>query len=384
MDYYKLHTISALNVLHGRYVNLGMIAPLLQSWKDKTNVEVLGHSVQGRPIYSCKIGHGETKILMWSQMHGNESTTTKGMMDFMNFLQTDSPFVNELLKEYCFCFIPMLNPDGAEMYTRFNANEVDLNRDFQNLSQPESKLLMDCYHTFKPHYCYNLHDQRTIFGAGTTGNPATISFLAPSYNEAKEYDDARLKSVAVIVKMEKTLTDFIPGQIGRFDDGFNINCAGDTFQNLKTPTILIEAGHFPNDYEREQTRKYVFIALLAGLKVQNENVVVDAFLSDYLSIPQNIPNYFDFIYKNVYINYENSNLITNFAIQFKEQLIGNEIFFNAFIVKVGELDDYFGHFEYNAQEALYSDDFDNIPKLGEKGDFYLDKNVKIVNGLIKK
>jgi murein tripeptide amidase MpaA len=35
----------------------------------------------------------------------------------------------------------MLNPDGAKTYTRENANKVDLNRDSQDLTQPESKIL---------------------------------------------------------------------------------------------------------------------------------------------------------------------------------------------------------------------------------------------------
>jgi murein tripeptide amidase MpaA len=54
----------------------------------------------------------------------------------------------------------MLNPDGADMYTRLNANEVDLNRDSQNLTQPESKVLREIFDLFQPHYCFNLHDQQ--------------------------------------------------------------------------------------------------------------------------------------------------------------------------------------------------------------------------------
>ena len=121
-------------------------------------------------------------------MHGNESTSTKGLLDFLNFLQNDIENATLILEEYTFCVIPMLNPDGAELYTRVNANEIDLNRDFQNLTQPESRLLMGLYQDFKPDFCFNLHDQRSIFGVGTTGKPATISFLAPSFDEFKEYD----------------------------------------------------------------------------------------------------------------------------------------------------------------------------------------------------
>ena len=62
--------------------------------------------------------------------------------------------------------------------------------------------------------------------------------------------------------------------------------------------------------------------------------------------------------------------------------MGHQIHFNAYIVKIGELDDYFGHFEYDANGALYSDDANNIPKLEQKADFYLNKNMKFVNGMM--
>jgi murein tripeptide amidase MpaA len=46
----------------------------------------------------------------------------------------------------------MLNPDGAKSYTRVNANEVDLNRDSQNLTQPESRVLRTAFDLFQPDF----------------------------------------------------------------------------------------------------------------------------------------------------------------------------------------------------------------------------------------
>lgn len=383
MDYNKIHIKYKINSIQGRYLNLGFIIPILESFNLKNSLQIAGYSVQQRPIYKLELGHGKTKILMWSQMHGNESTTTKGLVDFINFLQGNSESAKMILSKYLFLIIPMLNPDGAEVYTRVNANEVDLNRDFQDLSQPESSLLMDLYKAFNPDYCFNLHDQRTIFGVGDSGKPATMSFLAPSFDESKSYDASRLKSVEMILRMANELKEIIPGQIGRFDDGFNINCVGDTFQSLQTPTILIEAGHFQNDYEREQTRSFVFIALFAAFTNDNENVVVDDLLTDYLNIPQNTVIFFDYIYKNVSYNYEGSEIITNFAVQFREELLDNKIVFNGFIAKVGNLDDFRGHIEYDAEGTEYTDNMDNIPKLDAKACFSIDNKVKFVNGLVK-
>lgn len=383
MDYENVYNLYKEKTISGRYLNLEKLKPFFQSSGDKVDWKILGSSVQKKPIYGAAFGNGKIKILMWSQMHGNESTTTKGLADFMNFLNGNSKEAVEILTAYSFLIIPVLNPDGAEAYTRVNANEVDLNRDFQNLTQPESQLLMHTFEDFNPDYCFNLHDQRTIFGVANTGKPATVSFLAPSFNEERAFDEARLKSVEMIVKMYNSLKRFVPEQIGRFDDGFNLNCVGDTFQALKTPTVLIEAGHFPEDYDREKTRKYIFIVLLSAFRSSNENVIVNTVLSDYLRIPQNSPNFFDFVYRNVRINYEKSDLITNFAVQFREELIDDNVVFNGYIAKVGNLDAYFGHVDYDAESKKFSNDNLNIPKTDEIASFSIDNKVIFVNGMIK-
>ena len=147
-------------------------------------------------------------------MHGNESTTTKALFDLFNFLDSDAEEVIKWKSKFTFHFIPMLNPDGAEFYTRENANQIDLNRDFIALSQPESQLLMRVFNEIQPDFCFNLHDQRTIFGAGQTKNPATVSFLAPSYNDKKEINEVRLKAINLIASLNEKLSEFIPNQIG--------------------------------------------------------------------------------------------------------------------------------------------------------------------------
>lgn len=383
MNLEELFNLHKEQSIEGRYLTLDHIEPLLDKLNTDKQVQIIGRSVLGKPIYSYEIGKGEIRIYLWSQMHGNESTTTKALFDFINVLNSESDFAKKMLDKFTFYAIPILNPDGAALYTRENANKVDLNRDSQNLTQPESKVLRKVFETIKPHYCFNLHDQRTIFGAGNTGKPATVSFLAPSYNEEREINENRLKAINLIAGLNDVLQKYIPGQVGRFDDSFNINCIGDTFQFLGVPTILFEAGHFPNDYEREITRKFLFFSLISSFKLLGENDLVDNRINDYLNISQNKVVFYDFMYKNIKINYDGIEIITNFVAQYKEELIENKIHFNAYIAEVGELENYFGHYEYDAQGANYSDNHNNFPKVNEKADFYLNKNVKFVNGLIK-
>lgn len=380
MDYQSIFTTYKEPFLKGRYINNEYIEPVLDSLKNEFKISVLGNSVLGKPIYSVKAGRGNTRIFIWSQMHGNESTTTKALSDFLNFLKSDHELSKAYLKHFTFHIIPIVNPDGAETYTRENANNIDLNRDSVNLSQPESVILRDAFTAFKPHYCYNMHDQRTIFGL-EGDRPATISFLAPSYNEARYINEPRQKAINVIAAMNDTLQQFIPGQVGRFDDSFNINCIGDMFQSQGVPTILFEAGHFKEDYEREQSRKFIFFALLSGFSAIYENVIVVNKNSDYFNIPQNKIIFFDMMYKNVKINYENKEKITNFASQYKEVLIENSVTFQAFISEIGNLENFKGHVEYDCKGEIFSGiDGKKMPETGDSANFSIGLTRKFVNG----
>src|SRR4051794_19474957 len=54
------------------------IVPLIEKLRNNSQFEVskVGLSTQGRDIYRVKIGKGKTKVLLWSQMHGDEPTAT--------------------------------------------------------------------------------------------------------------------------------------------------------------------------------------------------------------------------------------------------------------------------------------------------------------------
>lgn len=382
MEYSNLFDKYKAESLYGRYIHLSHIEPLLHVFEAKGSLDSVGQSVLGKPLYKYQCGNGNTKIFIWSQMHGNESTTTKALFDFLNYLHSNENWEMKLLEKFTFCILPMVNPDGASLYTRENANGVDINRDSQKRSQPESRVLRQVFDDFKPDYCFNLHDQRTIFGVGNTGFPATVSFLAPSYDEDRAINSVRKKAMDLIVAMNKTLQKYIPNQVGRFDDAFNLDCIGDTFQSLGVPTVLFEAGHFPKDYDREQTRKMIFIALLSGLMAINENDIVHNDLIDYLNIPQNTQTFYDIIYKNIKINYDGNKIITNFASQYKEELIDDKISFKAYIQNIGNLTEYFAHQEYDAEGRDYYDDFDNMPKINQLANFSFGNDMKFVNGIL--
>ncbi len=328
----------------GRYFHNNQLEDFISMHSDRFEFETIGTSVEHRNIYGLQIGSGSKKVLMWSQMHGNESTTTKAVLDFLNSIAEDleNLYNKSLLEETSLYIIPVLNPDGAANYTRVNANNVDLNRDMQDLSQPESRLLMKVYREFQPDFCLNLHDQRTIFSAGETNLPAILSFLTPSSDIDRSITGARKDSMSLIAGIVKDLKDELGERIGRYDDGFNINCAGDTFQSLGTPTILFEAGHYPGDYNRDVTRKFMFKALRSCLEQIMNGQSPDH--RQYLKIPENAKCFRDVILRNVNIDGDQNDIL----IQFKETLVHDRIRFVPVIEGIHKDSVLFGHREIDA------------------------------------
>ncbi|WP_431123576.1 M14 family metallopeptidase [Flagellimonas flava] len=329
--------------IEGRYVTLKSLQKTWLNTLDSSLVETIGSSVLGNAIFSINLGSGPKKVLMWSQMHGNESTTTKAVLDLVNCLVAGGACGESILENCTLCIVPILNPDGAAAYTRVNANEVDLNRDAKNRTQPESVVLRELFERFQPDFCFNLHDQRTLFSAGKADKPATVSFLSPSNNPERTVDQTRTVAMQLIVAMNRMLQDQIPGQVGRYDDGFNENCIGDTFQMLGVPTILFEAGHFQEDYQREDTRKYIFMALLEVLGVISKNRITDFSHQEYFDIPENEKLFFDILIRNAHLINESLPVNHQVGIRFVETLKNGAIDFVPEVAEVGELAASFGH-----------------------------------------
>ena len=343
--------------------------------------EVIGFSFQNRKIYKLSEGTGKFKILFWCQMHGNETTATKALFDIWNLLNSENEIVKELLNNVSIDFIPQLNPDGANIYSRRNAAGIDLNRDFLKEQSPEIKVLKQLVDKEKYDFLFNMHDQRTIFHPKNSNKPATLSFLAPSTDNTKNFPENHKKAVQLISCMISELTTFIPDQIARFSDEFYPKATGDNFQKAGYTTILMECGHYPLDYQRNNTRKFTALAILSALNAvlnADYQTVSDNF---YYQTPVNDQKFFDILYKGIKLKNESSTIITDMGIQFEEilELGAKEIIFKAKIAEIGDLLDNFGHEFYDAEERIFKNETGTLPKIGDAADFNLE-DWKIRNG----
>lgn len=302
----------------------------------------IGKSVNLLPIYGLKVGNGPVKVLIWSQMHGNESTTTRAILDILEDFKVGKAL--EILDQLSLYIIPQLNPDGAKAYTRYNANDVDLNRDAVKLTQPESVALKAVFEKFQPDFCFNLHGQRTIFAAGKKGNPSTLSFLSPAAESRRLVTPTRLKGMQIVVAINNSLASRLPNQIGRYEDVFNINCVGDLFTSLGVPTVLFEAGHYPMDYDRNTTLKFIRESIMTALNAIAKKDYLQFTADEYQQIPENAKDYVDIIIHGATIT-DGGQTLSNqtLALQYEEVLDNKSILFQPKCVTYGQNLELMGH-----------------------------------------
>jgi len=230
-------------------------------------VEEIGHSAEGRPLRHVAWGQGDKSVLLWSQMHGDESTASMAIADLFRFLgeHPEHPLVQRLRARTTLHFLPVMNPDGAARFQRRNAQGVDVNRDARALATPEGRALHGLRERLKPDFGFNLHDQNVGTRAGDSDRGTAIALLAPAYNEAREVDATRLRAIEVAVAIRAVLEPYIPGHIAKWDDTFNPRAFGDLTAAAGVSTILVESGGIEGDSQKQRLRKLNFLALAGAL-----------------------------------------------------------------------------------------------------------------------
>ena len=127
---------------------------------------IAGSSVEGRPILYVVLGQGPDVSFIMATIHGDEPAGTSLVRRLIRYLQQN----RDLLAGRTVVLLPIANPDGLALGTRYNANEVDLNRNFiaanrrndvkggeDALSEPEAKAIYELIHQYNPLRIVSIH-----------------------------------------------------------------------------------------------------------------------------------------------------------------------------------------------------------------------------------
>ncbi|HSR31973.1 MAG TPA: M14 family zinc carboxypeptidase [Anaerolineae bacterium] len=88
--------------------------------------QIIGYSVEGRPISAHRIGDGPIKIALIGDIHGEFEANTHVLAQ--QLLEHFRAHPQEVPTATSLWIIPTMNPDGLATGHRWNANDVDLNR----------------------------------------------------------------------------------------------------------------------------------------------------------------------------------------------------------------------------------------------------------------
>lgn len=157
---------------------------------------VIGYSVQGRPIIAYYYGNGSTTVLFTGGIHGSERSGSYIMRDWVSHLDS---YAYNIPDDKQVVIVSDVNPDGLASSSRYNANNVNIDRNFPSinwksdidtstgiivggggaspLSEPETVALANLTTSLRPRLEVSFHAQGSLIGANQVGDSVSIGNL---------------------------------------------------------------------------------------------------------------------------------------------------------------------------------------------------------------
>lgn len=197
-----------------------------------TEVEQVGTSVDGRAINALVISsysgsstgpaslEMEPRVRISAGIHGNEKVTAEVLVRYTNYLLSEfnngSTEITDLVNTRYIVIIPVINPDGYTISRRYNANGVDLNRNFSR----------------------GWSDESPVYGTAAFSEPESLA--VSQYTISKRFTTGiTLHSGTVIVNMPFDYTTTLPVEDDLVQEFGRAYSKAGTF--LSNPDILADS-----------------------------------------------------------------------------------------------------------------------------------------------
>ncbi|MFW5748747.1 MAG: M14 family metallopeptidase [Chloroflexota bacterium] len=184
---------------------------------------IFGRSVEGRDLYARRIGTGSTILMLVGGIHGGYEANTVTLVEELIAYFEATP--GAVLPGLSLVLIPVLNPDGLargpSLTGRFNANAVDLNRNWDcgwepvayfrdqqinpgtaPFSEPETQALASLVYDVRPALVLVYHSAANgVFAGdcptgGVSAEMVRVLGTATGYNFGVPFDDYTVTGTA--------------------------------------------------------------------------------------------------------------------------------------------------------------------------------------------
>ncbi len=233
-------------VAKGIVSKYGVVSESAWSYTARTTchtTETIGYTQRGRAINAYFFGNGTTSVLYVGAIHGNEASASYILQDLIDYLEANSRVIPA---DKQVVIVPTINPDGLAARSRFNANGVNLNRNFNTadwkkdindtgglkesgggsepMSERETKAIAGLAARLRPQLVVSYHAVGSVVIANQSAGYSTGK--AREYSSLVGYRNGTDAS-SEIFNYEIT---------GTFDDWL--------IEKLGTPSIIVELGSY--------------------------------------------------------------------------------------------------------------------------------------------
>jgi hypothetical protein len=242
--------------------------------KGLIQLEVIGYTNQGREIYLAKSGEPDPSkpaVMIISQQHGNQVCTAEAAVELLKFLASASKPAKEILDNVCVVVIPRVNPDGAELFQRYNDDPSapapdafcgiytsegvgwDINRyhyldwtdsplfacdsvTYPINPVPEAQAVVNTYMEYQPLWVADFQGQNTL--VTPDGENVTSSILWPTNSEVTI--DAVALSKKLCVTIMDHMAQFGYATVTKFFGGSEAGIARNAYGLAGAGSILVD------------------------------------------------------------------------------------------------------------------------------------------------